>query len=208
MSALPTAYDSEIAPRIEEKETMYISATQLRVGMILHMEGNLFRVLSTQHITPGNKRGLMQTTLRNIQTGTKIDQRFRSTDRVDRATLDSQEMEYLYSDGDQYIFMHPGTYDQISLNKDLLEDSLPYLLANTRVTVDFFDGTPIGVTLPTTVDLRVTDTEPALRGATATASLKPATVETGLVVQVPQFVTDGDIVRIDTTEGKYISRVS
>lgn len=187
---------------------MLISATQLRVGMILHMEGNLFRVLSTQHITPGNKRGLMQTTLRNIQTGTKVDQRFRSTDRVDRATLDSQEMEYLYSDGDQYIFMHPDTYEQISLNKDLLEGSLPYLLANTRVIVDSFDGTPIGVTLPTTVDLRVTDTEPALRGATATASLKPATVETGLVVQVPQFVTDGDIVRIDTTDGKYISRVS
>jgi elongation factor P len=208
MSVLPTAYDREIALRIEETETMYISATQLRVGMILHMEGNLFRVLSTQHITPGNKRGLMQTTLRNIQTGTKIDQRFRSTDRVDRATLDSQEMEYLYSDGDQYIFMHPDTYEQISLNKDLLGDSLPYLLANTRVTVDSFEGTPIGVTLPTTVDLRVTDTEPALRGATATASLKPATVETGLVVQVPQFVTDGDIVRIDTTDGKYISRVS
>jgi elongation factor P len=187
---------------------MLISATQLRVGMLLNIDGNLFRVLSTQHITPGNKRGLMQTTLRNVQTGTKVDQRFRSTDRVDRATLDSQEMEYLYADGDQYIFMHPGTYEQISLNRDLLEDSLPYLIPNARVIVDAFEGNPIGVTLPTTVDLRVTDTEPVLKGATATASMKPATTETGLVVQVPQFVTDGDIVRVDTTEGKYISRVS
>jgi elongation factor P len=187
---------------------MLISATQLRVGMLLHIDGNLFRVLSTQHITPGNKRGLMQTTLRNVQTGTKVDQRFRSTDRVDRATLDSQEMEYLYADGDQYVFMHPETYEQISLNRDLLEDSLPYLVPNARVTVDFFEGNPIGVTLPTTVDLRITDTEPVLKGATATASMKPATTETGLVVQVPQFVTDSDIVRVDTTEGKYISRVS
>jgi elongation factor P len=187
---------------------MLISATQLRVGMLLHIDGNLFRVLSTQHITPGNKRGLMQTTLRNVQTGTKVDQRFRSTDRIDRATLDSQEMEYLYADGDQYIFMHPATYEQMSLNRDLLEDSLPYLVPNARVTVDAFEGNPIGVTLPTTVDLRVTDTEPVLKGATATASMKPATTETGLVVQVPQFVTDGDIVRVDTTEGKYISRVS
>jgi elongation factor P len=165
-------------------------------------------VLSTQHITPGNNRGLMQTTLRNALTGTKVDQRFRSTDRVDRATLDSQEMEYLYADSDQYVFMHPGTYEQISLNRNLLEDSLPYLVPNARVTVDSFEGNPIGVTLPTTVDLRVTDTEPVLKGATATASMKPATTETGLVVQVPQFVTDGDIVRVDTTEGKYISRVS
>jgi elongation factor P len=187
---------------------MLISATQLRVGMLLHIDGNLFRVLSTQHITPGNKRGLMQTTLRNVLTGTKVDQRFRSTDRVDRATLDSQEMEYLYADSDQYVFMHPGTYEQISLNRNLLEDSLPYLVPNARVTVDSFEGNPIGVTLPTTVDLRVTDTEPVLKGATATASMKPATTETGLVVQVPQFVTDGDIVRVDTTEGKYISRVS
>jgi elongation factor P len=187
---------------------MLISATQLRVGMLLNIDGNLFRVLSTQHITPGNKRGLMQTTLRNVQTGTKVDQRFRSTDRVDRATLDSQEMEYLYADGDQYVFMHPETYEQMSLNRDLLEDSLPYLVPNARVTVDAFEGNPIGVTLPTTVDLRITDTEPVLKGATATASMKPATTETGLVVQVPQFVTDGDLVRVDTTEGKYISRVS
>jgi elongation factor P len=187
---------------------MFITATQLRVGMILHLNDALFRVLSMQHITPGNKRGIVQTTLRNLQNGTKIDQRFRSTDRVERATVDEQEMEYLYADGDQYVFMHPETYEQISLSKELLEESLPYLVPNTRVTVDFFENTPIGVTLPTSVELRVTETEPSLKGATATASLKPATVETGLVVQVPQFVTQGDIVRVDTTEGKYIARVN
>jgi elongation factor P len=122
--------------------------------------------------------------------------------------MDAQEMEYLYADGDQFVFMHPQTYEQVSLNQELLEESLPYIVPNTRVTVDFFDGKALGVSLPTTVDLRVQETEPALRGATATASMKPATLETGLVVQVPQFVTDGDVVRIDTAEGKYISRVS
>lgn len=187
---------------------MQISATQLRVGMIIQMDGNLFRVLTTQHITPGNKRGIMQTTLRNIQSGSKMDQRFRSTERVERATVESQEMEYLYADGDQYIFMHPETYEQIHLSAELLEDILPYLVPNTHATVDMFEGNPIGVNLPTTVDLRVLETEPSLRGATATASMKPATVETGLVVQVPQFVAEGDVVRVDTTEGKYLSRVN
>ncbi len=186
---------------------MQIPATQLRVGMLIQLDGNLCRVLTTQHITPGNKRGMMQTTLRNVQSGSKIDHRFRSTDRVERAMVDSQEMDYLYADGDQYVFMHPETYEQVTLMSDLLEDSLPYLLPNTRVTVDIFESIPIGITLPSTVDLRVTETEPSMRGATATASMKPATVETGLVVQVPQFVTDGDVVRVNTAEGKYMSRV-
>jgi elongation factor P len=186
---------------------MQIQATQLRTGMLIQMDGDLFRVMTIQHITPGNKRGHMQTTLRNIQSGTKVDHRFRSSDRVERAMLDSQEMEYLYADGDQYVFMHPETYEQVSFSRELLEESLPYLLPNTRVTVDLFESTPIGVTLPSTVDLTVTQTEPSLRGATATASMKPATVETGLVVQVPQFVVEGDVVRVDTTEGKYMARV-
>jgi elongation factor P len=186
---------------------MQIQATQLRTGMLIQMDGDLFRVMTTQHITPGNKRGHMQTTLRNIQSGTKVDHRFRSSDRVERAMLDSQEMEYLYADGDQYVFMHPETYEQVSFSRELLEESLPYLLPNTRVTVDLFESTPIGVTLPSTVNLTVTQTEPSLRGATATASMKPATVETGLVVQVPQFVVEGDVVRVDTTEGKYMARV-
>src|SRR5918992_995606 len=130
---------------------MQIQATQLRVGMLIQMDGNLLRVMTTQHITPGNKRGLMQTTLRNIQTGTKVDHRFRSTERVERAMVDSQDMEFLYADGDQYVFMHPDTYEQITFTRDLLEGSLPYLLPNTRVTVDSFEGNPIGVTLPSTV---------------------------------------------------------
>jgi elongation factor P len=187
---------------------MLITATQLRNGMILQVDGALFRVMKTQHITPGNWRGMVQTTLRNLQNGSKTEKRFRSTDRVDRVTMDTQEMEYLYADGDHYVFMHPETYEQITVNKELLEDSLPYLVPNMRVTLEFFEAKAIGITLPTTVELRVMETEPVLRGATATASMKPATVETGLVVQVPQFVTGGDVVRIDTTEGKYISRVN
>ena len=187
---------------------MLITATQLRNGMILQVDGALFRVMKTQHITPGNWRGMVQTTLRNLQNGSKTEKRFRSTDRVDRVTMDTQEMEYLYADGDHYVFMHPETYEQINVSSELLGDSLPYLLPNMRVTLEFFDSKPIGIALPTTVDLRVMETEPVLRGATATASMKPATTETGLVVQVPQFVTDGDVVRVDTTEGKYISRVN
>jgi elongation factor P len=187
---------------------MLITATQLRVGMLLQLDGALLRVMKTQHITPGNWRGMVQTTLRNLQSGAKVEKRFRSTDRVERVTVDSQEMEYLYADGEQYVFMHPETYEQITLRKEVLEESLPYLVPNARVTVDLFESKPLGISLPTTVDLRVAETEPALKGATATASMKPATVETGLVVQVPQFVTDGDIIRVDTTEGKYIARVS
>ena len=187
---------------------MLITATQLRVGMLLEMDGALYRVMKMQHITPGNWRGMVQTTLRNLQTGSKLEKRFRSTDKVDRATVDAQDLEFLYADGDHYVFMHPTTYEQTTLTHDLLEDSLPYIVPNMRVTIDMFDGRPIGVTLPMTVDLRVVETEPAMRGATATASMKPATTETGLVVQVPQFVTEGEVVRVDTTEGKYIERVS
>jgi elongation factor P len=187
---------------------MLITATQLRVGMLLELDGALFRVMKMQHITPGNWRGMVQTKLRNLQTGSQQEKRFRSTDKVERATVDTQEMEFLYADGDHYVFMHPDTYEQTTLNKDLLEDSLSYLVPNMRLNIDMFDDRPIGVTLPMTVELRVVETEPALRGATATASMKPATTETGLVVLVPQFVTDGDVVRVDTTEGKYIERVS
>jgi elongation factor P len=186
---------------------MLIAATQVRVGMMLQLDGALFRVMKTQHVTPGNWRGMMQTTLRNLQSGAKVEKRFRSTDKVERVTVDSQDLEYLYADGDQYVFMHPETYDQTMIHKDLVEESLPYMVANTRVTVDLFEGRAIGVSLPTTVDLRVIETEPSLRGATATASMKPATLETGLVVQVPQFVQEGDVIRVDTSEGTYISRV-
>ncbi len=187
---------------------MLIPATQVRVGMLLEMDHALYRVMKTQHITPGNWRGMVQTTMRNLQSGSKLEKRFRSTDKVERATVDTQEMEYLYADGDQYIFMHPVTYEQTSLSKEMMEESLPYIVPNMRVTIDLFDERPIGVTLPMTVDLRIVTTEPGLRGATATASMKPATTETGLVVHVPQFVTAGEVVRVDTTEGKYIERVS
>lgn len=186
---------------------MLIAATQLRTGMILQVDGGLFRVMKMQHITPGNWRGMVQSTLRNIQSGAKMEKRFRSTDRVDRVSVESQDMEYLYADGDHFVFMHPDTYEQVSLTKELLEESLPYIVSNMRVTVELFDDRPIGVSLPNTVDLRVTETDPGMRNATATASMKPATMETGLVVQVPQFVAEGDVIRIDTSEGTYISRV-
>src|ERR687888_2209164 len=117
---------------------MLITATQLRVGMLLEMDGALYRVMKMQHITPGNWRGMVQTTLRNLQSGSKLEKRFRSTDKVERATVDAQEMEYLYADGDHYVFMHPETYEQVSLSQELVEESLPYMVPNTRLTVEFF----------------------------------------------------------------------
>src|SRR5438132_13026363 len=145
---------------------MLITATQLRVGMLLEMDGALDRVMKMQHITPGNWRGMVQTTLRNLQSGSKMEKRFRSTDKVDRATVDAQEMEFLYADGDQYVFMHPVTYEQTTLTKELLEDSLSYIVPNMRVTIDTFDDRPIGVTLTMTVELRIVETETGLREAT------------------------------------------
>ena len=187
---------------------MLISVTQVRSGMTLQIDGTLFRVMKTQHVAPGNVRGAMQTTMRNLANGSKVEKRLRTNDRVERVTVESQDMEYLYADGNEYVFMHPETYEQINVHKDLLEDSLPYLLPNTRTTVDVFEGNVIGVSLPTTVDLTVSTTEPALRGATASASMKPATLETGHNLNVPLFINEGETIKVDTRNGQYVERVT
>ncbi len=186
---------------------MLIPATQLRVGMLINYQNDLYRVMAVTHITPGNWRGMVQTKMRSVRSGTQTENRFRSEDKVDRVTLDQQEMEYLYGDGEGHHFMNTETFDQIALDAGWLGDAVPYLLANMRVTVDFYEGKPIGVTLPKTVDLRVTDTAPGLKTATVTNVLKPATTETGLVVPVPNFVDVGDVIKVDTESGSYLSRV-
>lgn len=185
---------------------MPIPATQLRAGMIVKHQNDLFRVMNVVHITPGNWRGMVQTKLRNLRSGTQLENRFRSEDKVDRVTFEQHSMEFLYQSEDQYHFMNTENYEQIVLDAEALGDAVNYLKANLQVQVEFYEGKPMGVSLPRSVDLEVTHTEPALRGATVSNVLKAATVETGAVVQVPGFVAIGDLIRVDTESGDYLSR--
>jgi elongation factor P len=175
--------------------------------MIIVHEGNLYRVTAVKHITPGNKRGFVQTKLKNLKTGLGTENKFRSEDRVDRATLEARMMQYLYSEGDLHTFMDTESYDQIALGAEHIGDLLLYLLPSQVVQVELFEGKPVGISPPSTVDLEVVETEPTLRGATATASYKPAKLETGVTVQVPPFIQVGDRVRVDPSEGTYLERV-
>jgi elongation factor P len=184
-----------------------IQAVQLRKGMILELDGQLLRVHDFQHVTPGKGQAVVQTRLRNLRTGAMLDRRFRSQESVERVQLESREMEYLYQESDAYVFMDSDTFEQIHLQAAAIDEALPYLIANLALKVDFYEGEPIAIELPNTVDLQVTETEPGLKGATASASSKPATLETGLVVGVPQFVDIGDTVRVDTSTGEYLTRV-
>lgn len=184
-----------------------VQATELRRGNTILHNGNLFQVVDYQHITPGNWRGMVQTKLRNLKSGAIIDHRFRSEDRVEKAVLDEREMEYLYADGSDYYFMDTETYEQTHLPADILGDSMQYLVPNSKIKIEYYDGRPIGLELPMTVDLRVVETEPGMPNATVSNVLKPAKLETGLVVQVPHFVAEGEVIRVSTTESKYVERV-
>jgi elongation factor P len=185
---------------------MVIPATQLRVGMLITYQNELHRVTSVVHVTPGNWRGMVQTKLRNLRSGTQTENRFRSEDKVDRVTLEQHEMEFLYQSDDHYYFMNTETFDQLPLDSETLGDATQYLKPNLRLQVEFHEATPVAVSLPKTVDLTVTETAPGMRGATVTNSLKPATTETGLVVPVPSFIDVGDVIRVDTETGEYLSR--
>ena len=185
---------------------MLIPATQLRVGALVLYQNELHRIMNVIHVTPGNKRGFMQTKLRNLRTGLQTAHKFSSNDKVDRVSLQQQEMEYLYESGDEYCFMNSESYEQITLSKDTLGDSVHYLVPNMKITIDFYEEDPVGINLSKTVDLKVTDTPPALKGATVINELKPATMETGLVVRVPGFIDVGESIRVDTETGEYVSR--
>jgi len=175
--------------------------------MLIKLGGNLLRILDLQHFTPGNKRGFIQARLRNIRTSTLADQKFRAEEDIERATLDEREMQYLYNDGDHYHFMDTSTFEQIHISQEALGDSKNYLIPDAVIHVEFYDVEPVGIELPQTVDLVVKETVPSIKGATASAQVKPATLETGLVVQVPPFVNEGDKIRVNTETGEYQSRV-
>jgi elongation factor P len=183
-----------------------IQATRLKKGMLVKMEQDLFRVLELQHVTPGNLRGFVRIKLRNIRSGTLSDQKLRSEDTVERATLDEREMQYLYQDGDDYYFMDTSSYEQTHISSEALGDSVNFLKPEMTIQVEFYGTEPVGIELPQTVDLKVMETAPGIKGATASAQVKPATLETGLVVQVPPFVNEGDMVRVSTETGEYQSR--
>ncbi len=185
---------------------MAIPATQMRPGMIIKHNNELHAVFSVEHRTPGNLRAFIQAKLRNLRTGAMFEHRFRSPDPIDRVIVDEIPMEFLYNEGDDYYFMNPDNYEQTVLKHDTLGDSVEYLTSNLQIKVSFFDGVPVGIELPGTVELTVVETEPGLKSATASSVTKPAKLETGLVVQVPPFINEGEKIRVDTAEGAYLSR--
>ena len=185
---------------------MSIPATQLRPGMIIKHNNDLHAVFSVEHRTPGNLRAFIQAKLRNLRTGAMFEHRFRSSDPIEKITVDEIPMEFLYQDGDSFCFMNTENYEQIHLNKDTLGEAVDYLTPNLQIKVEFFDGKAVGIELPQTVDLQVIETEPGLKSATASSVTKPAKTETGLVVQVPPFINEGETIRVDTAEGTYLSR--
>jgi elongation factor P len=183
-----------------------IQATRLKKGMLVKVGADLFRVLELQHVTPGNLRGFVRVKFRNIRNGSLSDQKLRSEDTLDRATLEEREMQYLYKDGDSFHFMDTTSYEQSHISSEVLGDSVNYLIAESTIKVEFYGTEPVGIELPPTVDLKVEDTAPGIKGATASAQVKPARLETGLVVNVPPFVNTGDMVRVNTDTGEYLSR--
>lgn len=185
---------------------MKIKATQLRRGMIINFEGNLYTLTEVMHITPGNLRAKVQTKMKNIKSGVNAEYRFRADESVEKASLQTRQMEYLYEDGAHFFFMDLETYDQIPLNSELLGDAKLYLLPNTKVDISFYENDAIGIELPNTIELKVLETEPGLKTATVTSSYKPAVLETGLKILVPPFIEIGEIVRVDTRDGKYLER--
>lgn len=184
---------------------MSIPATQMRPGMVIKFKDDLHLVFSVEHRTPGNLRAFIQAKLRNIRTGSMFVERFRSPDPIDRVHVDEIKMEYLYNDGDEYYFMD-DKFEQTMLKRDTLGDAVDFLMPNLTIGVSFHDGKAVGIELPTVVEMTVVETEPGIKSATASSVTKPAKTETGLVVQVPPFINEGEKIRVDTAEGAYMSR--
>lgn len=186
---------------------MALSANDIRKGMVILFEGTPSKVMEFHHHTPGNLRAMVQTRLRNLLTGNSFEHRFRSNDTLERVTLEQHKMEYLYSDGSHHHFMNTETYEQVALTEDELGDAAQWLMAGLKIEVEFYNGTPIGVALPASMELEVVDTEPVMKGATASNSNKPATLENGVTLQVPPFIVQGERIKVNPSEAKYIERV-
>jgi elongation factor P len=184
-----------------------VSAVEIRVGNLLERDKRVWRVLKCYHVHVGGRGGaFMQVEMKDIETGTKTNQRFRTEDKVERAFVEPREMEYLYQDGDHYVFMDKKNYEQLNLPADFLEGQTGFLLPNTDVQINFYNGREIGIELPPSVVLTVVETEPSIKNATATTTFKPAKTDTGVTVQVPPFVNQGERIKVNTTDGTYIER--
>ena len=183
-----------------------MQANDIRRGMIIIHNSVPHRVMDFQHRTPGNLRAFVQAKLRNLRNGASSEVRFSSTENIERASLEEHEMEFLYSDPDMHHFMNTETYDQIALDSEALGEAINYLVAGTKIQVEFFEGQAMGVELPPAVELTVVETQPEMKGATASNSPKPAKLETGVTVQVPPFIKQGDRIRVDPSKGVYLER--
>jgi elongation factor P len=186
---------------------MAISATQLRRGMVIVFEGAPCKVVEFRHHTPGNLRAMVQTKLRNIRTGASFEHRFRSADTVETAALEQHEMEYLYSDGSQHHFMNTESYEQTALSEEDLGDMAQWLMPGLHIQAEFYEGAPIGIDLPPSLELKVATTEPTIKSATVSNVNKSATLENGVTISVPPFINEGDRIRVDPAESRYIERV-
>jgi elongation factor P len=184
-----------------------ISTNDVRPGMALALPDGLFAILSHEHVKPGKGKAFVRMRLRKIETGQVLDRTFRADEDVPRAIVEQRPHQYLYRDDLGFHFMSLEDYAQFAIGEDLVEDAAPFLLEGSTVTLTIYEGTPIGVDLPTTVELEVTHAEPAVKGDRVSGATKPVTTETGLVVQVPLFVTTGDRIKVDTRSGEYMTRV-
>jgi elongation factor P len=184
------------------------NTNDLRRGMVIQMPDGLFQVLEFQHHKPGKGQAVVRTKIRNLRSGAVLDKTFNSDTKVDVARLDHREMQFLYREGDGYVFMDNETYEQTSLGAEHIDENVKrFINDGMKVQVSMYEGAPVALELPTTVDLKITKTDPGLRGDRSSAGTKPATVETGAIVQVPLFVGEGEVVRIDTRTGAYVTRV-
>ncbi|HCW52030.1 MAG TPA: elongation factor P [Clostridiales bacterium] len=184
-----------------------ISTNDFKTGVTVELDGEVWQVIEFQHVKPGKGSAFVRSKLKNLETGAVVERTFRAGEKLRRAHLDRREVQYLYSSGDEYVFMDTETYEQLSLTEEQLGDGKLYLVENMNIYVVSHEGRLIGVEMPNSVELKVVETDPGLRGDTASGGTKPARLETGLVVQVPLFIEEGDVVRVDTRTGLYIERV-
>jgi len=184
-----------------------ISTNDFRTGLTIEWDGGVWTVVDFQHVKPGKGAAFVRAKLKNVMTGAVIENTFRAGEKLPRAQIDYREMQFLYESGGQYFMMDQKTYDQISLNQDIMADAIQYLKENMIIGVQFYEGSPIGIELPNFVELEIVETDPGLRGDTASGGTKPAKLETGAVVQVPLFLQTGDKIRVDTRTNQYLERV-
>jgi elongation factor P len=183
-----------------------ITTNDLKTGMYLELEGDLVQVVDFQHVKPGKGHAFVRSTLKNARTGAVVDRTFRAGEKVERVTVDKREMQYLYHDGSDYVFMDNSTYDQLNVSADTLGDAANYVVEGSTAILQLFGSEIVGVDLPASVELAITETEPGVQGDRVSGARKPATLETGLVVQVPLFIEPGERIKVDTRSGEYLSR--